>query len=240
MLKWLFGLLLLANLVLFVALKWGGWLTTELENPSVKAELNAAQVRVLNELPVATILLPPVQQVAPIVAPSLLPKPAPVVKVEPAKSVCYRWGVLEAEDIERAQKILLSTNLPNKMTQHQVMQANGYWVYIGPLKSREEVKLNASLLKSLGIADFYVLTDTGLWRNTISLGVYKTEAAAQSYLARLNAKSVPQVKMAAREHAVNEASFELGPVAPTALGKLESLRKNFPESHLHEISCAAK
>jgi len=147
---------------------------------------------------------------------------------------------LEAEDIERAQKILLSTNLPNKMTQHQVMQANGYWVYIGPLKSREEVKLNASLLKSLGIADFYVLTDTGLWRNTISLGVYKTEAAAKSYLARLNAKGVPQVKMAPREYAVNEATFELGPLETAAVSKLQLLQKNFLDTQLQEISCAAK
>jgi hypothetical protein len=92
MLKWLFGLLLLANLVLFTTFKWGGWLTTEIENPSVKAELNAAQVRVLNESPVAMIVSAAVPQVAPIVTPSPSPKPAPLAKVEPAKLVCYRWG----------------------------------------------------------------------------------------------------------------------------------------------------
>ena len=167
MLKWLFGLLLLANLVLFTTFKWGGWLTTEIENPSVKAELNAAQVRVLNESPVAMIVSAAVPQVAPIVTPSPSPKPAPLAKVEPAKLVCYRWGILAADEIDRAQKFLLTAHLPNKITQRQVMQASGYWIYIGPLSSREEVKLNSSQLKSLGISDFYALTDAGLWQNTI-------------------------------------------------------------------------
>jgi hypothetical protein len=231
MLKWLFGLLVVVNLVFFAAMRWGGWLTTEQENPSVKAELNADKIQLLTES-VAT----KAKSVAiPAVNP---PKVAPVAEV--INLTCYQWGPFVGDEIERAQKTLVAATLPNKISQREVVRINGYWVYIGPLKSREMVKLNSLQLKSLGITDYYVLSEEGPWQNTISLGVYKTEVAAKSYLARLNLKGVQNALFGVRERKENEAIFALGPLAPIISTKLEALHKNYPESQLQEISCSAK
>ena len=233
MLKWLFGVLLAVNVIFFAAMKWGAWLTTDLENPTVKAELNADKVLLLSDSPAAVVAPPAV----PVTAAPPLKSAMPA---ELNKVVCYQWGEFVAAEIERAQKLLTSAKLPNKIDQHEVVRANGYWVYIGPLKTPEMVKLNSLQLKMLGISDFYVLADEGAWKNTISLGVYKTEAAAKSYLSRLNVKGVQNALAGVREQKENEATFVLGPLAPTAVNKLAALRADFPNRQLKEISCAAK
>lgn len=230
MLKWLFGLLLAANLIFFAVMKWGGWLTTELENPTVKAELNADKILLLNQSSATNVTLP----VTPVV-PAKSDTPA-----ETNKLVCYHWGDFLAAEIAHAQQSLVKAQLPNKIHQYEVVRPNGYWVYIGPLNSSEMVKLNSLQLKTLGISDFYVLSETGPWQNTISLGVYKTEVAANSYLTRLTAKNVKNAQVGLRERKENQATFMVGPLVPSALDKLSALRQSFPNNQLQEVSCSAK
>lgn len=228
MLKWLLGLLVLANLLVWVVMKWGGLLMTETENPSVQAELHADKIKLASELPIT-------------VSPAVLPVPSLLpVTSELDKSVCYQWGGLVADDIDRAQKILAEAELPNKLNQHQLTQPSGYWVFMGPLKSREQVRVALVQLKALGVTDYYPLLDEGTSQYSISLGVFKTEVAAQVYLAKLKDKGVENIQFGQHEKAADVVTITLGPLVVGVLAKLDILRKNFPNSQLQEISCPVK
>lgn len=235
MLKRLVVVLLLVNLLFFAFMQWGGKLTGEAV-PGVQPELNAGKMRLLTEaaLPVSAAAVAEVGlQLAP--ASGLAAVSQPVAAIE--KSACYEWGEFSGSDLEKAEQLLAGLKLGKSLNHRTVEYTHGYWVFIGPLKTRELVDKKLKQLKARGVSDFFVVQEPGQWQNAISLGVFKTEEAASKYLETLKPKGVRSALVGERESKLKFTVFALNQPAPDVLARLRAAHKDFPGSELKEAAC---
>ena len=271
MMKWIFGLLLLVNVVFFAVMQWGGALTIDTSNPLVQAELNADKIKIVSMVtptvpviaavsapegatsalaPVAspvvvetrpvTTVTPPAVPVAPTIVALPLPPslPAPVIVVPPQpKLSCMEWGEFSGTDLQRAENVLATMRLGNKLKQRIVEYVSGYWVYISPVRTSEQVKYNIAQLKKLDINEYFVVQEQGPWKNAISLGVFKTEESAKKYLANVQALGLKSAKVDERPSKLKFTVFVLHRLESNTVSRISALHKDFPESEIKQIPC---
>jgi len=152
MMKWIFGLLLLANIAFFAVMQWGTALTVDANSPPIQPALNPEKIKIVSMVAVATsapasavtvasavviassaaVAAPPAAIPVPIPAPVLVPAPAPAVvaKLPPVKLTCVEWGEFSATDYQRADTALAPLKLGENLKQRLVEYNSGYWVYI--------------------------------------------------------------------------------------------------------------
>jgi hypothetical protein len=252
MLKWIVGLLLLANLALFGWMKWGAALTVDADAGSVQAALNPDKIKLLESLPASaaspvsgampglTLAVSPASAPAasvPLPTQASVPAPAAVVRDATKSSNCVEWGEFSGADLARAQQELAALKLGDRLTQRMLEQDHGYWVYIPPLKKRALVEKKIAQLKERGVQDYFVVQEKGPWLNAISLGVFKTEEAAQKYLAFLQAGDVRSAKLGERKSKLKFTVFAIKGVDSELLDRLKTIQKGFPDSDFKVLAC---
>lgn len=243
MTKWIVGLLLLANLALLGWMRWGNMLTVDTDAVTMQAALNADKIKLLAlqsasspasaPAPVASgvpLTLSPVAAVsAPVsAAPLVLPKDAN----------CAEWGEFSGDDLVRAQQALAALKLGDKLAQRSVEQDHGYWVYIPPMKKRVQIDEKIAQLKEHGVKDYFVVQEKGRWQNAISLGVFKSNEAAQKFLDVLSAKEVGPLKLGIRKSKLRFTVFVMKGLDEGMKDKLNVLQKSFADSELKVSACS--
>lgn len=249
MTKWIVSLLLV-NLALFGWMRWGHTLTAEADTPVAQAALNADKIKLLEWTAVSavasgvsttsgmTLTLSPIAMPAVTVVPSVLPVSAPAVAhAQPQASSCAEWGEFSGSDLARAQQSLAVLKLGDALAQRSVERNHGYWVYIPPLKKRSQVERKIAQLKERGVEDYFVVQEEGRWQNAISLGVFKSEEAAQKFLASLQAKDVRTAKIGERVSKLRYIVFVMKNLDAGIVGKLNAMQKEFPDSELKVSAC---
>ncbi len=235
MVKWIFWLLLLVNVLFIAFIRWGDALLAENSSARPQTPLNAEKIILRAELPEATPNTAPSQISVPTTS---QPVASPSVDISPiVSSLCLEWGEFSGSDLTRASTALEKLNLGNKVTQQQIEYEIGYWVYMPPRQSRSEVEKKISELKALGIDEFYVVQEPKKWSNAISLGIFKTEAAAQKYLENLREKGVRSALVGERASKLVFTVFVLKNLDPELADKLEELKNVFQGSELKTVAC---
>lgn len=239
-----FWLLLLANVILF-ALIQQGWVWRD--GPVVQAQpgLHEEKVRLLDNrqnvpvttLPAPVAIPPEVKQALSSNQHLSLNMSAPSVTGAKAQT-CLEWGDFSGADLKLATAALSGMQLGNKLDKRQVDQVIRYWVYIPPLSSKVAVQQKVTQLKARGIEEYFIVQDAGTWRNAISLGVFKTQEAAQNFLNVLSTKDVHTARVGARVGKQKATIFILNSVSPATEARLSSLKKDFPGSELKNVPCA--
>jgi len=250
MTKWIVGLLLLANLALFGWMRWGSMLTVDADAVTAQAPLNADKIKLLalQSVPASAptpavsgvpLTLSPVAS-APAAAASAPAASAPVAAVPPVApkaASCAEWGEFSGDDLLRAEQALSALKLGDKLSQRGVEQDHGYWVYIPPMKKRAQIEKKIAQLKERGVKDYFVVQEKGRWLNAISLGVFKTEEAAQKYLAALQTQDVRSAKLGERKSKLKFTVFVMKGLDAGIVDKLNALQKGFPDSELKVSAC---
>ncbi len=245
MMKWIFGLLLLINVLFFAVMRWGGALTVDAGNTPAQAAINAEKIKIVNLGAISAPVSAPASAVsiASAVAASAASALAPstpamaVVPATPVKLSCMEWGEFSGADLSRVEKALAAIKLGDKVTQHTVEHTGGYWVYIAPLKVRADIEQKIAQLKARGVTDYFIIQDAGQWQNAISLGVFKTEEAARKYLAKLQERGVKTATVGERASKLKFTVFALNHLEQAQSLQLAALHKDFPESELKLVSC---
>jgi len=122
-------------------------------------------------------------------------------------------------DLSSAVADQLESRLADKFPAFKVLRTNvaassSYWVFIPPLASKKDADAKASELKKLGIAEFFVMQESGANNRAISLGLFSSKDAAAAYLETLRGKGVKSAKMAERPAKSASATLEIhGPEA---------------------------
>jgi hypothetical protein len=243
MMKWIVGLLLLANLAFFGWMRWGSALTVDAG--AVPTALNPDKIRLLETLATpasgaasgTALTLSPVSAPA-ASAPVAMPVPVVAENAPPRTSNCAEWGEFSGDDLARSQQALAALNLGDKLTQRGVEQNHGFWVYIPPLKRRADVERKIAQLKERGVKDYFVVQERGKWLNAISLGVFKTKEAAQKYQAMLLAKDVRSARLGERMSKLKFTVFVMKGLDAETADKLNALQKGFPDSELKISACS--
>jgi hypothetical protein len=147
------------------------------------------------------------------------------------------WGEFSGSNLQRADKLLAMLKLSDKTKQRIVEYNTGYWLYIGPLKSLAQVKQKVAQLKNLEVEDYFVVKEPGVWKNSISLGIFKTEDAAKKYLSKLHDQGVHSAKIGERASKLKFSVFILNHLDSVQSVQIAALRKDFPESELKPVPC---
>jgi hypothetical protein len=171
----------------------------------------------------------------------VLLSPQQVAALGPAKAsaladVCVEWGPLSDTDKARALASLEPLDLAKLISQKKVEVVANYWVFIPPAPNRSAADRRVEELKALGVKDL-LLVDGGQQRFAISLGIFRTEDAAQARLAALEAQGVKTARIGARVQALAQTALVvLDPPAP-AVARLKELQGSFPGSEIRIGTC---
>jgi hypothetical protein len=109
-------------------------------------------------------------------------------------------------------------------------------VFIPPLKTKAEADKKAGEARALGVEDLYVVQDSSAQRFAISLGAFKTEEAANNYLAQLRQKGVRSAAAAPR--GAKNTTFVIRDPGDAVAARLAELRLEFPAATLRAAACA--
>jgi len=163
-----------------------------------------------------------------------------VAAVAPAApAACVEWGNFGGPDVARADGALAALALPPESLQRRVADIDGYWVHMPVMKTKPEVDRKLGELKALGITDFYVVQDTGPWRNAVSLGLFKSEEAANAELERLRKAGVRSAVVTRREKFLKQVSFFIREPSAATIARVTELQKDFPAAEMKAVSCPA-
>jgi hypothetical protein len=152
----------------------------------------------------------------------------------PSSAVCVEWGGFAGDDAARAAAALAAFEFGERLSRRDA--APSFWVHIPPLKSRADAEKKAAEVRTLGVGDFYIVQDTGPFQNAISLGVFKTEEAANNHLAQLRPKGIRSAVVAPFGAATT--TFVIREPGDATTLKLAEMKGDFPGATLKAVACA--
>ena len=225
MMKWLFWLMLLANLIFFSFIQWGEILIGENKNLKHQPSLNVEKIKLL-----AGTTAAPTTSLPSAVLPTSQDQRA-------FTDVCLEWGEFSGTDSVRAAAALTTLKLTDNLTQRQTEYAIGYWVYLPPAQTRAEMDKSIAELKTHNVKDYFTVQDAGPWKNAISLGVFKTDKAARKAFDSFRAKGIKTAVMGELMSKFKLTVFVLKSPDVAAIEKMVTLQQKFAGSAVHLVAC---
>jgi hypothetical protein len=138
---------------------------------------------------------------APVAAPAQDAPAAPAATPPTSQALaCIEAGPFSTVDARRFETRLAPLDLGERQSRQSVagQEVNSWLVYIPPQGGKEGADRKAAELRALGVTSFYVMQGESPLRWALSLGVFKTEAGAQTLLAQLNKQGVRSARVAPR------------------------------------------
>jgi hypothetical protein len=142
----------------------------------------------------------------------------------------------EAEaNARRFEHQLEALNLGDRQSRHNLpgSEVSSYVVYIPPQGSKEGADKKAGELRALGVTNYFIMSDASPLRWGISLGVFKSEGAAQNQLAALMKQGVRTARVTPRYSGSKLLAFQFREVDPELKAKLEKIRAGYPSAEIH-------
>ena len=148
---------------------------------------------------------------------------------------CLEWGSCAGDDVARVTTALAKLDLGDRVTQRDAA-ADSYWVHIPPFKTRAEADKKVIEVKTFGISDIYVMPDSDPFRFAISLGAFKTEDAANVFLAQIRQKGVRSAII--RPRGGTSSVFVIRDPGDAIAAKITELKVEFPNAALKASACS--
>jgi len=228
-----FFLLLAANLG-FLAWTYFGADRASTEAQLMEQQLNPQAIRLLGAEQLAALAAERAKQATerakppPPPPPPTPPPPPPKVTV----AACLELGAFNPGEVARVQQVLEPLELGPRLSQRRAQEIASYWVFMPPQGSRQAANRKSAELKKLGVEDFFIVQEDPKLQFAISLGIFKTEEAAQARLAELRKKGVRTARVGPRETPVQKVYFTVREVPDALASRLNELRQGFPGSEL--------
>jgi len=223
-LKFIFWSLLAVNAVLFAYGKGylGHFSGNEHEPQRLAQQLNADKLTIIS----AEKANDASAAVAAAASAAAAAKPAAEVLA------CLEIASFVLADARRFETLLAPLKLGDRQSRHNLpgTEVAGYVVYMPPQGSKDGADRKAAELRALGVHNYFIMSDNTPLRWGISLGVFKTEAAAQNQLAALTKQGVRTAKIAPRMSGSKQLAFQFRDVDPDLKIRLDQLRSSFPAS----------
>lgn len=238
----LFWLVLVANLLFFGYMQWGSALLRGEDGLQAQPPLNPDKIKLLS-VPASAVAAAPVaaSQAAALPSPAASPqaasRPQANAPAVAANGACMEWGEFSGDDLARATAALAAMKLGSQLAQHEVEYDSGYWVYLPPQGNRAKAERKVAQLKALGVADYFIVQEPGKWQNAVSLGVFKTQAAAQKFLDGIQQKGVKSAVVGERQAKLKFTVFTFSNPDAALTARVVALQKDFPDSELKAAAC---
>ena len=229
----LFLLLVLANVAFFA---WGRLFApggAGADPAPLARQISPEKLRVVRPEELARAAPPKSAPTAPPPAPAALaqaaPPPAPATK-------CLEWGAFSPGDVARAQDALAPLELGGRLSQRRTEESAAWWVFIPPQSgnARQAAARKAGELKKLGVQEYFIVQEEGANHWAISLGVFRSEEAAQARLASLRARGVRSARIGLRETPVPRIWLQVKGVDAALEPRLQQLAQGIDGAELRE------
>jgi len=190
--------------------------------------------------PAAADPAPAARQIAPeklkVIAPADLPPPAAAGAAKKplpvAGASCLEWGSFTVADAPRAEQALEPLGLGARLAQRRTEEVAGWWVFMPSQGSRQAALRKAAELKGLGIDEYFIVQEEGEHRWALSLGVFRSEEAAQARLAALRAQGVRTAQVGPRETVVPKVWLQVKSVDAPLEAQLKEIARQVDGSEL--------
>ena len=123
-----------------------------------------------------------------------------------------------------------------RLAQRRTEEAAAWWVFIAPQANRPAALKKGAELKALAVEDYFIVQDEGPLRWAVSLGVYRTEEAAQARLAALRDQGVRSAQVGARETGVPKIWLQVKGVDSALQGRLADIARTVEGTELRECA----
>jgi len=150
---------------------------------------------------------------------------------------CLEWGPLAAGELASAQAELESLQL-TKSAVRESPATPVWWVHIPPARSRDEAERRVRELEALGAKDARVVTDDA-YRNAVSLGIFRNEAAALEQQARMREIKVRNAAVVQRSDLLKLSTIVVFEPTAAVAAKLVALRNAYAGSEVKAAACPA-
>jgi hypothetical protein len=148
---------------------------------------------------------------------------------------CVEIGSFVIADARRFEARLAALNLGDRQSRRNLPGAeiSSYIVNIPPMGSKEAADKKAAELRGLGVTNYFIMSDNSPMRWAISLGVFKSETAAQNQLAALVKQGVHSARVTPRMSGSKLLAFQFRAVDAELQASLEKIRADFPNAQTH-------
>ena len=147
-------------------------------------------------------------------------------------STCWVWSGFKAETVDQARAALDSLALGDKLTQPAKAD---FWLYIPPLKNKQEAQKKLLELKSLAVVDGVIMEERGKWRFAISISANPTEEEATVRFNQLKEKGVKTAKILKRDTVGD--TLMIKQIDEKTATTLSQLQTQFAETALKQVEC---
>ena len=151
-------------------------------------------------------------------------------------SACVDFAV-KPVDGARAEVSFAAMNLGSRVSSRGAEEFSRFAVTLPPQKDKRVADTLVASLKKAGVKDVSVLTD-----NTVSLGLFSSEDAAQKVVADLKSKAqalVKDVLVTPRSPQIKETLFTVREPDTNLVARLTLMQREFEGSNLRAVACPA-
>lgn len=223
MLKIIFWLLLLANAALFAMQKgYLGALYSDGREPArIGRQLQPDKIRMTaaENAPAAA---------ASLASAALAPAAMATTAADLAPVACTEVGNFSAAEARRFSSQLAERMPAVKFVRRETQEVASHMVYLPSLGSKEAADAKADEVRRLGISDFFVIQDSSPLRYGISLGIFKTDEAAQKQVASLAKRGLSGAKVGARSVSSSKVAFQLRDLGGDNRLAFDKIKLDFP------------
>ncbi len=228
----LFLLLVLANVAFFAWARFFAPTDAAADPAPLTRQIQPDKLRIVGtgEPPAASAAKP-----TPVAA-----APAAASAAPAAAAACLEWGSFTLADAPHAEKALEPLALGTRLAQRRTEETAGWWVFIAPQQpganARQAAQKKAAELKALKVDDYFIVSDEGPYRWSVSLGVFRTEEAAQARLASLRDQGVRSAQVGPRETVVPKVWLQVKGVDAAIEPRLRDIARQIDGSELRPCS----
>lgn len=183
------------------------WIPSGHEPQRLQQQISPEKIRLIGRSALPVAPASPAQTPMQIATPTQIPAPTAITAADAV--ACIELGDFSEAEAGRVQ-IALATLLPSdRLARRRVSDPSSFMVYIPSQGDKEGADRKSNELRRLGVSDFYVLQTEGELRYGISLGIFKSRAAAESHLAELVKKGVRSGRIVGRGENSAKVAFQL-------------------------------
>lgn len=151
-----------------------------------------------------------------------------------AGAACVEFSSVPVAEQQRIREAFNSMNLGSRLIERRVEEITRHWVYLPPARDRKAAEAAAAALKKQGVNDSSIRPD-----NSVSLGVFSSEDAAQRFLAQVEGKGVKGAVTGPFSRETRDVLYLVREPDTELVAKLVLLTREYQGSRLRPVACPA-
>lgn len=159
------------------------------------------------------------------------PEPAPAAPPAPTPQLiaCVQAGPFSSADARRFESRINRLDLATRPSRVDTpfQEVTSRLVYLPPNGGREGAQRRAAELKERGVSNFFIMQGDSPLRHAISLGVFKTDGAAQKLAADLARQGVRGVRILPRGPQTTRTAFQFRRIDAGARTRIAGIADDF-------------